>query len=86
MGLLEFINELSKKRDLPVLNIVFSPHQDYATIYLRFKFREDRDKALEIVEIARRHGLIVSVYIEKVDAAGKRRNMIIVREVSSERG
>jgi hypothetical protein len=81
LGLLEFISEMYNRRYLPIYNIVFSPRGGYAVVYLKIKTEADRERVGEIAEVARSQGLLATVYVDKRDASGRRRNMVIVRQV-----
>ena len=85
MSLQEFIKELRARECPPITSIVLSPQAGYAIIYLRVRLEEDRARAMEIAESARRMGLTATVIIERPDASGRRRSMIILRE-AVERG
>jgi ribosome-binding factor A len=85
VSLQEFIKELRVREHPFITSIVLSPQAGYAIIYLRIRSEEDRARAMEIAESARRAGLAVSMIIKRRDASGRRRSMIILRE-AVERG
>lgn len=85
MSLQEFIKELRARECPPITSIVLSPQAGYAIIYLKLRSEEDRARAMEIAESARRAGLTATAIIERLDASGRRRSMIILRE-AVERG
>jgi ribosome-binding factor A len=81
VSLQEFIKEL-RARECPLItSIVLSPQAGYAIVYLRVGSEEDRARVMEIAESARRAGLMATAIIERRDASGRRRSMIILREV-----
>jgi len=85
VSLQEFINELRARWHPLVTSIVLSPQAGYAIVYLRVRSEEDRARAMELAESARRAGLMATAIIERQDASGRRRSMIILRE-AVERG
>ncbi len=76
----DFIKAISEIGDARIINIVTNPNRGYAIVYVRVKSDMDRQSLFNIADVAKKHGLYVSVVTSR-DVHGRAKNMVIVREL-----